>query len=79
MRMTDGKRTIEIQMTANGDPDWSKDFFNAGSLDYDESTDTYKVEDVEWCIEQAHDWQKSIGDFADDTPNETNTVIVQWL
>ena len=61
MKMTDGKRTIEITIqkwnetgyTGYGE-DWSKDFFDAGSLPYDEETDTYTVEDVDYCIDYAN-------------------------
>lgn len=34
--------------------DWSLDFFEAGNLEYNEETDTYTVEDVVYCIEQAN-------------------------
>ena len=80
MKITDGKKTVEIRMmTWQGSgysPDWSLDFFCAGSLPYDDETDTYTVEDVDYCIEQACDWRDSKGDFKDDTPNENNTVFV---
>lgn len=58
MKITDGKKNVEIKIqrwNGNGyDPDWSIDYFNAGSLPYDEETDTYKVEDVDYCIETAN-------------------------
>lgn len=84
MKITDGKRTVEIELktwTPNGyTPDWSIDFFNAGSLPhiYDERlcADVYQVPNVDYCIEQAMDWRDSKGDFADDEPNEDNCVIV---
>ena len=45
MKLTDGKKTVEIKIQRwNGtsyDPDWSNDFFEAGNLPYDEETDTY--------------------------------------
>ena len=40
MKITDGKRTVEINiMTWNGagcGPDWAGEYFNAGALPYDE-------------------------------------------
>ena len=58
MKLTDGKKTAEINIQRwNGsgdDPDWSADYFNAGSLPYDEETDTYTVENVDYCIETAN-------------------------
>lgn len=79
-RLTDGKKTVDIEMMVwegNGyAPDWSKDFFEVGNLEYDEKLEAYKVRDVEYSIEQANDWRKSIGDFSCDKPNENNTVFV---
>lgn len=69
-RLTDGKRTVEITITEwNGSgytPDWSSEFFSVGSLPYDEESDAYVVEDVDYCIEQANDWQNGVGDFLED-------------
>ena len=68
-RLTDGKRTVEIEMarwTGTGfNPDWSADFFEVGHLPYDEETDTYTVQDVEYCIEQAIDAVKEMNDEAE--------------
>ena len=50
-RLTDGNRTIEIELCIwNGegyDPDWSADFFNVGSLEYDDDAEAYVVDDVD--------------------------------
>lgn len=57
MKITDGKRTVEIVIHRwNGsgfDPDWSNDYFGAGRLPYDPETDTYTVPDVGYCIDMA--------------------------
>lgn len=56
-RLTDGNKTITIKMVKwNGtefDPDYSNDFFEVGTLDYDELTDSYAVDDVDYCIDEA--------------------------
>lgn len=69
-RLTDGTRTVEIAMnewTGSGyTPDWSIDFFQVGSLPYNEETEAYTVPDVCYCIEQAEDWAAAIGDFRED-------------
>lgn len=61
MKLTDGKMTVEITMKMwDGNsygPDWSHDFFEAGSLEKDEETGAYIVEDVEYCMDAAEDWQ----------------------
>jgi hypothetical protein len=80
MRITDGKKTVDIKMTVwNGTgygPEWTADFIEAGSLPYDESTDTYTVDDVDYIIDQACDWKNSTGDFRDDVPNPNNAVLI---
>lgn len=81
MRITDGKRTVDIRMVVwegNGySPDWSQDFLGAGGLRYDDEREAYIVEDVDYCIEQAMDWRDSKGDFRDDVPDENNRVFVK--
>lgn len=61
IKITDGKKTAEITMRTWEDnsysPDWSADFFEAGSLEYDEESDTFRVQDVDYCIDQAKDWE----------------------
>ena len=58
MKITDGKKTVEIKIQRwNGsgyDPDWSIDYFSAGSPPYNEATDTYTVDDVAYCIDMAN-------------------------
>lgn len=59
MRLTDGKKTVEINIQRwNGsgyDPDWSNDYFEAGSLPYDEDKDARVVDNVDYCIDMAND------------------------
>lgn len=70
MKMTDGKKTVEITMKVWNDyntgysPDWSNDFFNAGILPYDEDEDFFIVDDVDYCIEQAEEWEAEDGNNA---------------
>lgn len=47
-------------------PDWSDDFYNVGMLELDTESGAYIVPDVDYCIEQAHDWQHADGDFVDE-------------
>lgn len=76
MKMTDGKKTVEITMKVWSDfntgysPDWSNDFFNAGILPYDEDEDFFIVDDVDYCIEQAEEWEAE---------DENNAVFVEEL
>ena len=77
MIMTDGRRTVEIEMRTwdgnNYSPDWSVDFF---SVPYDEEKEMYVVEDVDYCIEQAEDWKNGIGDYVEEYPNPEIEKIV---
>lgn len=84
MKMTDGKKTIEIKLYTWVDGqgpcgEWTEDFFNAGGLPYDEETETYTVEDVEYCIEQANECKYGRGDYyygVDKTEEEIENFIV---
>ena len=82
-RLTDGKRTAEIRMTVWSDqnssysPDWEYDFFEVGGLEYDDEADAYRVQGVDYCIDQAADCINRTGDFAaDDEPVPGSTLIV---
>lgn len=70
MKITDGKKIAEITMQewdgSQWGLDWSLDFFEAGKLPYNEETDTYTVENVDYCIEQAVDWKYNRGDCAEE-------------
>ena len=51
MRLTDGKRIVEINLYEKSSMvDGAQDYFCAGNLQYDEETDTYKVDDIDYCI-----------------------------
>lgn len=69
-KLTDGRQTISISMCVyeNGSmsPDWERDFFDVGSLPYDDEADVYTVDDVEYLVEQANDWQQGVGDYEDE-------------
>ena len=68
MKITDGKRTVEIRMViwqgTGYSPDWSNDFFEAGLLPYDAEADAYTVPDVEYCIDMAQEWEREDKDNA---------------
>ena len=58
MKITDGKKTVEIRIQYwNGSgygPDCSKGYFGAGTLPYNEETGTYTVDNVDHCIDMAN-------------------------
>jgi hypothetical protein len=84
MKITDGTRTVEIRIQRwNGsgyDPDWSNDFFEAGSLPYDAETDIYTVEDVDYCIDMAQTEARMVltADF-EEVVDENMIVFVDEL
>lgn len=63
MKMTDGKKTIEITMKVwnhflgSYGPDLSYDFFDAGALPLTDDQETYIVRDVDYCIDAALEWE----------------------
>lgn len=77
MKITDGKRTVEIEMKVwddtsnNYSPDWSNDFFVAGTLETTEDG-AHIVDDVQYCIDQAEDWGAKRNDYSDVPEREEN-------
>ena len=57
MKLNDGKKMIEITIRrfdgTNISPDWAEEYFYAGSLPYNEETDSYTVDDVDYCVDMA--------------------------
>lgn len=55
MKLTDGKKTIEITIRrfdgTNLGPDWAEEYFFDAS--YDRETDSYTVDDVDYCVDMA--------------------------
>lgn len=70
----------EIQMYESDNVDWSDDFFgNGGRLEVVEidSERFAKVEDCEYCIDQAIDWLNHAGDYSmDESDNSEWSVDV---
>lgn len=86
IRLTDKSKTVEITMcewTGSGyTPDFSNDFFQIGGLQYNADLDAYIVPDVEYCAEQAEDWQLGRGDYADDAAAcdiSNRSVLVEYV
>lgn len=86
MKLSDGKKKVSIKMYLyehnRFSPDCSQDFFEAGSLPYNEDEDVHLVADVDYCIEQAQDWKHFRGDYSDVPPweeKECRKVIVHDL
>ena len=85
-RLFDGTKTAEITMrswnsnTNSYTPDWSNDFFEIGGLEYDDEHEAYKVDDVEYCVEQAQDWEDMEGDFAaDEEPDYIKRHVIAQI
>lgn len=83
MKITDGKKTVEIRMMvwegSGYSPDWSADFFDAGGLPYDDEKDVYTVDDVDYCIEQAMEWKETNEGFMGEIKTEDNCVWVDEI
>lgn len=59
--LTDGKKTVgftmKLAINGNYTNDCSNDFFDVGGLPYNPQTEAYTVPDVDYCIEQAKEWE----------------------
>lgn len=72
---TNGK-IAEITLINNGS-EWQDEFFNVGSLSYNEDSDAYEVEDVDYLIDQANDYISGFGDFSDGEPQESAELVYE--
>lgn len=67
----DGKKVLSISLKDNDGVDFTSDFFNAGSLAYDESKEAYKVDDVDYLVDYATSYaagkNPDFDNFGDDT------------
>lgn len=59
MRLTDGKRIVDIQIRrwiegSGYGPDFSHDFFGSDEVEYDAKKEAWVVEDLDYCINLAH-------------------------
>lgn len=81
IRLTDGTATVVIEMTHWDDvaqhytPDWSRDFFDAGSLNIDFEKQAYIVDDVNYCIDQAKECLRHVGDYYDGFPGTPGDTL----
>lgn len=69
-------KIAEITLINNG-YEWQDEFFNVGSLSYNEDSDAYKVEDVDYLIDQANDYISGFGDFSDGEPQENAELVYE--
>ena len=79
MKLTDGKRTVEIEMLTWDDnkKQYVGDDYAPYFFDGVDGEGAWKVEDVDYCIEQAEDWEKCRWDFADDELAEGEERVVR--
>ena len=81
-RLDDGKNIIQVEMCVwngrNYSEDWSNEFFEVGSLPWNDETDSYIVDDVDECVDSAIDAIRMVGDYScwDGDPVPGNTLFV---
>ena len=73
---TDGTKTVSIWMENVNGVEWSADFYDVGGLEYDEEAEAYKVESIEYLVDQAKDYMAGIGDFYESGAKEGETLTV---
>lgn len=79
MKMTDGKKLVEVTMkiwSGSGyGPDWANEFFETAGLEFDGEVDAFMVNDVDYCIEQMEDWKNCANDYIDDEDPDGNRYV----
>ena len=77
MKLFDKNNTLSIRMYVWDGERWTQDISNdfyAGA-EYVRERDAYEVPDVDYCLDQALNWQFRRGDFADDDTEEVRAVF----
>ena len=79
MRLTDGKRTIEVTMREWDGTNWGQDiagefFADAELIDNDPYT---ALADIDYAIDNAKDWESHAGDYDDDDETERLVEITE--
>ena len=81
IRLTDGYATVTVEMKTWDErnqcytPDRAPEFFDVGRLPIDPSTQAYKVEDVNYCLDEARDSMLHTGDFYDGFPGTPGDTL----
>ena len=70
-------RAVEIEMYEDDFPDFSRDFFAVPHwAEIPGLGDVALVDDIDYCIDQARDWETCCGDYHDDeTPGERSVYV----
>lgn len=81
MKLTDGEKTVEIEMYdwdffAKREYEFSANFFEG--LSEQDKSGAYIVDDVDYCIDYAKDWENRQGDFYGESDKPSRTVIVTF-
>lgn len=85
MKLTDGKKTVEIKMYYYDDKngslgtDWSGEILYDGRMKRDEETEAYIVDDVDDCVDYARDWENCHGDFYEESEELDRILVVEYL
>lgn len=81
IRLTDGYATVTVEMKTWDErnqcytPDRAPEFFDVGGLPIEPSTQAYKVEDVNYCLDQARGGMLHTGDFYDGFPGTPGDTL----
>ena len=77
MKMTDGKRLIEITMRVWSNGQYSQDLSVGLLIDgsFEHGQGAYKVDSVDDVIDYAFDWQNCTGDFVEDEDPDNNRRV----
>lgn len=80
MRFTDRERVAEITMRTWDGESWGQDFsadiLTDGKAAYDEALDAYLVNDLDYVIDYAKDWQAGTGDFRGCGAGESDELVI---
>lgn len=86
IRLYDGSKILDIEMYEDGFGEYDEvEFFADGGIwsrdDVNSDRTVYRVEDADYCVEYADDWEKCVGDFCydfDEFVGKRHVTITRW-
>lgn len=75
MLIKDNNEIAEIELIGRNGIDWTRDFFNAGTMEQDEEDGAYIVDSIQDCLDAVMDYCSHEGDYADITDDETRAYL----
>ena len=75
MLIKDRNEIADIKLIGKNGIDWTRDFFNAGTMEQDEEDGAFIVDSIQDCLDAVMDYCNHSGDYTDITDDETRVYL----